>query len=77
MNDFNGISISILGYIYLFVLCRLDFLAFSLAQPNAETICSVDSFQVAGAVNKVPTICGDNHGQHSMKLNVVYSLYYI
>ncbi|XP_046638057.1 uncharacterized protein LOC124316262 isoform X4 [Daphnia pulicaria] len=43
---------------------RLDFLTFSLAQPNAETICSVDSFQVAGAVNKIPAICGDNNGQH-------------
>ncbi|KAI9558869.1 hypothetical protein GHT06_015658 [Daphnia sinensis] len=43
---------------------RLDFLAFSLAQPNAESVCNVDSFQVAGAINKVPVICGDANGQH-------------
>jgi hypothetical protein len=57
-----------LVYIYLLNLLeyRLDFLTFSLAQPNAETICSVDSFQVAGAVNKIPAICGDNNGQHSI-----------
>lgn len=44
---------------------RLDFLTFSIAQPNAETVCDVDNFKVIGATNKVPIICGENHGQHS------------
>lgn len=44
---------------------RLDFITFSIAQPDKETACSVDTFHVGGAVNKVPVICGDNHGQHS------------
>nr|CAH0107934.1 unnamed protein product [Daphnia galeata] len=43
---------------------RLDFLALSLAQPNSESVCNVDSFQVAGAINKIPIICGDANGQH-------------
>ncbi|KAI9558871.1 hypothetical protein GHT06_015660 [Daphnia sinensis] len=43
---------------------RLDFLTFSIAQPNAETVCDVDNFRVIGATNKVPIICGENHGQH-------------
>ncbi|XP_046638055.1 uncharacterized protein LOC124316262 isoform X3 [Daphnia pulicaria] len=43
---------------------RLDFQAFSLAQPNTESVCNIDSFQVAGALNKIPIICGDANGQH-------------
>ncbi len=46
-------------------LYSLDFLALSLAQPNSESVCNVDSFQVAGAINKIPIICGDANGQHS------------
>ena len=44
---------------------RLDFVSFSIAQPDSETVCSDDTFQVIGATNNVPTICGDNAGQHS------------
>ncbi|XP_046437946.1 uncharacterized protein LOC124189031 isoform X1 [Daphnia pulex] len=44
---------------------RLDFKSFSIAQPNAATgQCDSDYFQVGGAVNKVPVICGDNEDQH-------------
>ncbi|XP_046637998.1 uncharacterized protein LOC124316228 [Daphnia pulicaria] len=43
---------------------RLDFISFLIEQPNEQSVCSVDSFQVAGAINKVPVICGDNDGQH-------------
>jgi hypothetical protein len=46
----------------------LDFKSFSIAQPNAATgQCDSDYFQVGGAVNKVPVICGDNEDQHSRK----------
>ncbi len=48
---------------------RLDFISFSIEQPNEQSVCSVDSFQVAGAINKVPVICGDNDGQHSITYN--------
>ena len=43
-------------------------MAFSISQPNSETTCNVDTFQVAGTTNKVPVICGDNEGQHSKNL---------
>ena len=46
----------------------LDFISFSIAQPSSTAgslgTCT-DTFQVGGAINKVPTICGDNNGQHS------------
>ena len=48
---------------------RLDFVSFTLVQPSNEqatgTQCLTDSFQVGGALNTVPTICGENDGQHS------------
>lgn len=44
---------------------RLEFLEFSIAQPDSETVCSTDNFQVSGATNVAPVICGDNDGQHS------------
>ncbi|KAI9559191.1 hypothetical protein GHT06_015980 [Daphnia sinensis] len=48
---------------------RLNFVLFTIAQPNTESVCSTDTFEVVGASNKIPTICGDNGGQH-MYLNV-------
>ncbi|XP_046638127.1 uncharacterized protein LOC124316306 [Daphnia pulicaria] len=48
---------------------RLNFVLFTIAQPDAESVCITDTFDVAGASNRVPTICGDNEGQH-MYLNV-------
>lgn len=44
---------------------RLDFLTFNIAQPASSTVCSTDTFQVSGASSVVPTICGENTGQHS------------
>ncbi|CAH1102583.1 unnamed protein product [Psylliodes chrysocephalus] len=43
---------------------RLDFLSFSLSQPNGEGICAFDSFVVTGAASAIPVICGENSGQH-------------
>ena len=43
----------------------LDFLQFSIAQPNLDSVCNSDNFTVFGADNKIPVICGDNNGQHS------------
>ncbi|KAK4010450.1 hypothetical protein OUZ56_019593 [Daphnia magna] len=48
---------------------RLNFVLFTIAQPDTESVCNTDAFDVAGASNKIPTICGDNGGQH-MYLNV-------
>ncbi|XP_057368628.1 uncharacterized protein LOC130689709 [Daphnia carinata] len=43
---------------------RLDFREFSIAQPNRQSKCATDSFRVFNAENKVPTLCGENSGQH-------------
>uniref|UniRef100_A0A0P5PZ80 CUB domain-containing protein n=1 Tax=Daphnia magna TaxID=35525 RepID=A0A0P5PZ80_9CRUS len=43
---------------------RLDFLVFTISQPDSESVCSGDYFEVAGATNTVPNICGFNDGQH-------------
>ncbi|EFX82748.1 hypothetical protein DAPPUDRAFT_240999 [Daphnia pulex] len=43
---------------------RLDFDMFSIAQPNTASVCSTDVFRVAGSLNTVPPICGDNSRQH-------------
>ncbi|KAI9559193.1 hypothetical protein GHT06_015982 [Daphnia sinensis] len=49
---------------------RLNFVQFTIAQPDAQSLCTNgDFFDVGGQTNKVPTICGDNEGQH-MYLNV-------
>lgn len=50
---------------------RLDFEMFSIGQPNSQTVCSTDTFTVGGTSNKVPTICGDNGDQHSIRLNPI------
>lgn len=43
---------------------RIDFLAFSLAQPTGDGVCSTDYFTVEGGTTTVPRICGYNTGQH-------------
>ena len=52
---------------------RLDFIAFTLAQPSATvtapitaTQCLTDTFTVSGQSNSVPTICGVNTNYHSL-----------
>lgn len=42
---------------------RIDFLSFSLAQPNGDGMCNTDYFTVEGGTY-VPKICGQNMGQH-------------
>ncbi|XP_059350383.1 uncharacterized protein LOC130698532 isoform X1 [Daphnia carinata] len=53
---------------------RLEFLTFTLAQPDSATLsttgqCITDSFTVSGAANIVPAICGANSNQH-MYINI-------
>ncbi|KAK0180680.1 hypothetical protein PV327_003038 [Microctonus hyperodae] len=43
---------------------RLDFLEFSLSQPNASGVCDNDFMLIAGAARTYPRICGENSGQH-------------
>ena len=52
----------------------LDFLTFTTAQPTSGTC--TDTFQVGGASTVVPTICGDNAGQHSKSQNI-YVVHFI
>lgn len=60
---FKWIKYFILWCFILF--CSLDFMSFSIGQPNANGDCATDVFKVTGADNLVPNICGDNAGQHS------------
>lgn len=39
-------------------------MALSLEQPDGNGNCITDSFQVVGGASTVPTICGENSGQH-------------
>jgi len=44
---------------------RLDFQTFSLDQPADSSQCNTDSFRITGTTSaSVPTICGENAGQH-------------
>ncbi|XP_022670185.1 uncharacterized protein LOC111254024 isoform X2 [Varroa destructor] len=44
---------------------RLDFIEFSLAQPDYKGVCSHDAFMVRSTVGeKLPILCGENSGQH-------------
>ncbi|KAK0081836.1 hypothetical protein PV326_007475 [Microctonus aethiopoides] len=43
---------------------RLDFLEFSLSQPNASGVCDNDFLLIAGAARTYPRFCGENAGQH-------------
>jgi hypothetical protein len=37
----------------------------------------VDHFQVTGATNKIPVICGENHGQHSISQTMMSLIHFI
>ncbi|KAL1517807.1 hypothetical protein ABEB36_001530 [Hypothenemus hampei] len=43
---------------------RIDFLSFTLAQPDGNGNCIQDSMVVTGSGGNVPVICGENSGQH-------------
>ncbi|XP_062550468.1 uncharacterized protein LOC134215262 [Armigeres subalbatus] len=43
---------------------RIDFTQFTLSQPNADGLCTIDNIQISGGSSRVPVICGDNNGQH-------------
>nr|CAD7258641.1 unnamed protein product [Timema shepardi] len=50
---------------------RIDFIDFSIAQPDATGACTTDFMTVTGSASTVPTICGDNTGEHSEYLSTV------
>ncbi|XP_017840026.2 uncharacterized protein LOC108597920 [Drosophila busckii] len=43
---------------------RVDFLALSLAPPTGDGLCTTDALTISGGASQVPTICGENSGQH-------------
>ncbi|XP_026847597.1 uncharacterized protein LOC6600581 [Drosophila persimilis] len=43
---------------------RVDFLALSLAPPTGDGFCSTDALTITGGASQVPSICGENSGQH-------------
>lgn len=47
-----------------YLQARIDFLSFTLAQPDGNGNCIDDSMVVTGSGGNVPVICGDNSGQH-------------
>ncbi len=60
---------------YLRLYDRLDFIGFTLANPDATAKltagqCLVDVFTVTGQSNSVPAICGSNANQHSKSISL-------
>jgi hypothetical protein len=52
-------------YDYLsFTQLRIDFLAFSLSEPDATGFCVDDSLSVTDGASSVPLLCGENTSQH-------------
>lgn len=43
---------------------RIEFLDLSLAQPNGDGFCVTDVLSISGGASKVPSVCGENSGQH-------------
>ncbi|EDX09783.1 uncharacterized protein LOC6737360 [Drosophila simulans] len=43
---------------------RVDFLSLSLAPPSGDGFCSTDALTITGGASQVPSICGENAGQH-------------
>ncbi|KAI4470793.1 intraflagellar transport protein 122 family protein-related [Holotrichia oblita] len=43
---------------------RIDFLTLTLAQPDANGTCVYDALNIVGGAATIPTICGENSGQH-------------
>lgn len=55
-------------HVFEYVDDSVDIISMSIAQPNADGVCS-DTFQIGGAINSASNaICGDNNGQHSNAL---------
>ncbi|KAK4873091.1 hypothetical protein RN001_015120 [Aquatica leii] len=66
-NTFTGASVCTLTIQRCNVnVCqmRIDFLSFTLAQPNADGVCVNDAMTISGAGTNVGRICGENTGQH-------------
>lgn len=43
---------------------RIDLLDFSLAPPSGDGICNTDVISITGSATNVPSLCGENSGQH-------------
>ncbi|XP_066155055.1 uncharacterized protein [Euwallacea fornicatus] len=65
-NTFNGDSTCTFTIIPCPTACqaRIDFLSFTLAQPDGNGNCVNDAMVVTGSGGSIPVICGDNSGQH-------------
>jgi len=52
-------------YDYLsFTQLRIDFLAFTLSEPNAAGFCVDDNLEVTGGASSVPLLCGEDTSEH-------------
>lgn len=43
---------------------RVEFSDLSLVGPNGDGLCNTDAIQITGGASNVPTLCGENSGQH-------------
>jgi hypothetical protein len=43
---------------------RIDFLAFSLSEPNATGFCVDDNLAITGGASSVPHLCGEDTSEH-------------
>lgn len=43
---------------------RIEFLDLSLAPPSGDGSCNIDTITISGGATNVPTLCGENSGQH-------------
>lgn len=43
---------------------RVDLLDFALAPPNGDGICNTDVISITGSASSLPSLCGENSGQH-------------
>ncbi|XP_036336598.1 uncharacterized protein LOC118746796 [Rhagoletis pomonella] len=43
---------------------RIDFLSLTIAPPSGDGFCLTDTLTITGGASRVPTICGENSGQH-------------
>lgn len=43
---------------------RVEFQDLSLAGTSGDGVCNIDAIQITGGSSSVPTLCGENSGQH-------------
>jgi hypothetical protein len=66
-TQISGIKIN-MNLCFFLQQLRVDFLDFSLAQPNRDGQCVDDYLEVIDSITTVPKICGENTDQHGKRI---------